>query len=148
MNLLLENVHRDFAVVVADVNYLKTTNDTYGHSAGDQLLSYTANLLTETFKNSYVYRIGGDEFAIILDGVDYENRDELLEELNRKSIGSTIKVSENAEIAVSFAFGMATYTKELDAGFDDVLKHADSAMYLHKRTLKRAQLKAHPTEQQ
>ena len=148
MNLLLENVHRDFAVVVADVNYLKTTNDTYGHSAGNQLLSYTANVLTETFKNSYVYRVGGDEFAIILDGVDYENRDELLEELNRKSIGSTIKVSENAEIAVSFAFGMATYTKELDAGFDDVLKHADSAMYLHKRTLKRAQLKAHPTEQQ
>ena len=87
MNLLLENAHHDFAVVVADVNYLKHTNDTYGHAAGNQLLAYTANVLTETFKNSYVYRIGGDEFTIILDGKDYDNREELIQILS-KNIGS------------------------------------------------------------
>ena len=142
MNLLLENVHCDFAIVVADVNYLKTTNDTYGHAVGNQLLAYTANVLTETFKNSYVYRIGGDEFAIILDGKDYDNREELIQTLSKKCGGSTIQISENTELPVSFAFGMATYTKELDAGIEDVLKHADSAMYLHKRSLKKAHLQA------
>ena len=142
MNLLLENVHRDFAIVVVDVNYLKITNDTHGHAAGNQLLIYTANVLTAIFKNSSVYRIGGDEFAIILEGEDYENREKLLEILHEKSIGATIHLSDNTEIPVSFAFGMATYTKELDAGFEDVFKHADSAMYLHKRSLKKAQLKS------
>ena len=78
MNLLLENVHREFAIVVADVNFLKSTNDTYGHAVGNQLIQYTANVLTETFKNSYVYRVGGDEFVVILDGDDYDTRDTLM----------------------------------------------------------------------
>jgi len=140
LNLLLENVHRDFAVVVADVNFLKITNDTYGHAVGNQLILHTANVLTETFKNSYVYRIGGDEFAVILDGDDYDNREALMAQLEEKSVGSIIRINDGEELAVSFAFGMASYAKELDTGFDDVLKHADSAMYLHKRALKRSQL--------
>jgi diguanylate cyclase (GGDEF)-like protein len=98
--------------------------------------------LTETFKNSYVYRVGGDEFAVILDGDDYNNREALLKTLETKSVGSFIRTNEGEKIPASFAFGMASYAKELDAGFDDVLKHADSAMYLHKRALKRSQLQA------
>lgn len=142
LNLHLENTPSDFAVVVVDVNYLKNTNDTYGHYAGDQLLAYAANVLTEIFKNSYVYRIGGDEFTVILEGKDYEHRDTLLKTLSEKCVGSCIRISEDKEIPVSFAFGMATYTKELDTGFEDVFKHADSAMYLHKRALKKAHLKS------
>ena len=141
LNLFLENAHRDFAVVVADVNFLKTTNDTYGHTIGNQLILYTANVLTETFKNSGVYRVGGDEFVVILDGDDYDNRTSLMKKLETKSVGS-IRTNDGEEIPVSFAFGIASYAKELDAGFDDVLKHADSAMYLHKRALKRSQLQA------
>ena len=146
LNFLLENVHQDFAIVVADVNYLKQANDTYGHAVGNQLIIAMANVLTEIFQHSNVYRVGGDEFVVLLDGEDYEIRHELLSQLEERSTKLTILTKDGEELPVSFAFGMATYTKELDAGVDDVLKHADSAMYLHKRTLKRSQLQSNTNE--
>ena len=139
LNLLLKSAHQDFAIVAVDINYLKYVNDTYGHAVGNQLLITATNVLTETFKHSNVYRVGGDEFVVILEGEDYEAREELL-------TGLTFRTREGEEIPVSYAFGMATYTKELDVGVDDVLKHADSAMYLHKRNLKRLQLRSNVNE--
>jgi diguanylate cyclase (GGDEF)-like protein len=127
-------------------NYLKQANDTYGHAFGNQLIIATATVLTEIFQHSNVYRIGGDEFVVLLDGEDYEIRYELISQLEERSASLTIPTRDGEEFPVSFAFGMATYTKELDAGVDDVLKHADSAMYLHKRNLKRLQLQSHAHE--
>ncbi|MBO4453339.1 MAG: amino acid permease, partial [Clostridia bacterium] len=72
-----------FAVAVCDVNGLKHINDTLGHQAGDAYIKRSAALICEHFKHSPVYRIGGDEFAVILEGQDYEGRERIIEELDR-----------------------------------------------------------------
>ena len=72
---------KDFAIVFADVNNLKEANDVFGHESGDILLNDAAKQIGNVFKHSPVFRIGGDEFVVILDGADFVNVYALLDEL-------------------------------------------------------------------
>ena len=63
-----------FAIAVCDLNGLKNVNDTLGHIAGDKYLRDGCTVICQVFKHSPVYRIGGDEFAAVLRGADYEDR--------------------------------------------------------------------------
>lgn len=125
-----------FAVAVFDVNDLKITNDRMGHDFGDLLIIETSRILSRTFRNSPVYRIGGDEFAVILENGDYENYTLLLERFSRY-------VEEyNREPGVSFrisvARGIAEYNESVDLCYQDVFKRADDAMYRNKSDMKSA----------
>ncbi|MBP3877210.1 MAG: amino acid permease [Lachnospiraceae bacterium] len=118
-----------FAIAVCDVNGLKYVNDTYGHKAGDDYIRAAARLICELFQHSPVYRIGGDEFVVVMSGRDYENREELLRSLRGKSeehIGSD---------RVVVAAGLAEYRKN-DASVHSVFERADTLMYSHKQMLK------------
>ena len=68
----------EFAVVVLDINGLKKVNDTYGHDFGDMLIISACRLICKTFQHSPVYRIGGDEFVVILEKSDFDHYPELL----------------------------------------------------------------------
>ncbi len=70
-----------FAIVVLDVNDLKKVNDTAGHQAGDELLQGACRSICDIFKHSPVFRVGGDEFAVIAQGEDYEHLEERLAEM-------------------------------------------------------------------
>ena len=74
-----------FAVVVCDLNNLKQTNDSFGHQAGDQLLKDACGIICGIFKRSPVFRVGGDEFAVISQGHDYDHMDELMEQMRRSN---------------------------------------------------------------
>lgn len=76
---------REFAVVSLDVNGLKMTNDTYGHKAGDELLISACRIICRHFSHSPVFRFGGDEFEVILQGQDYENRHAIAVSFNREA---------------------------------------------------------------
>lgn len=124
-----------FAVIVFDMNELKTINDTYGHVEGDQLINQACSLISRVYDNSSIYRIGGDEFVIILQGYEYNHRHQLLKDLN-----SEIQhYNESTELLyhISIAHGMIDYDKEIDTCFQDVFKRADSAMYHNKMDMKR-----------
>lgn len=117
-----------FAVVVLDVNDLKKVNDTFGHQAGDQYLREACRMICQTFKHSPVFRVGGDEFAVIAQGHDYEHIDELIrriEEHNRENIRSG---------GVVVACGMASFTD--DTSVASVFRRADMDMYANKQRLK------------
>ena len=117
-----------FAVVVLDVNDLKKVNDTAGHQAGDQYLREACRMICQTFKHSPVFRVGGDEFAVIAQGQDYEHIDELIrgiEEHNRENIQSG---------GVVVACGMARFTD--DTSMASVFRRADTEMYANKQRLK------------
>ena len=73
---------KDFAIVIFDINNLKMINDELGHEFGDAYIINSCKLLCDVFKHSPVFRIGGDEFLIILRGEDYEARNDLLILLN------------------------------------------------------------------
>ena len=117
------------AVVVGDLNGLKHVNDTQGHAAGDQLLKDACNLICEYFTHGAVFRVGGDEFVIILQGKGYDTMSEVVSELNRK-------VEENIkDNAVVISIGYSVLTRE-DQQLRDVFERADKMMYERKKELK------------
>lgn len=123
-----------FAVVVFDVNGLKRINDTLGHDFGDILIMNSSKLICKVFKRSPVYRIGGDEFVVLLENHDYDYYQELLEhfeietnEFNRSTLN---------ELKISIARGIALYAEGTDLSFIDVFKRADNAMYCNKAEMK------------
>ena len=131
----------NFSVVMADLNYLKDTNDTYGHDTGDIALIKLSEMICETFKFSPVYRIGGDEFVVISRGKDYQKVAKLVEELKRKIIKS-IKNSELHDAEhISAAVGYSIFDPKEDKTVDDVFRRADKEMYVNKREIKRKEHK-------
>lgn len=124
----------EFAVAMFDINGLKNVNDHHGHDYGDMLIRDCCKLLCQVFKHSPVYRIGGDEFAIILEGADFEHYNDLLMELER----SIAETNRNCRVdsVISIARGIAVYSYETDLVFTNVFKRADDAMYQNKTAMK------------
>ena len=81
-----------------------------------------------------MFRIGGDEFLVVLQNTDLENRERLFVELRTRC--SATVVNEVEKIPLSIALGFAMFTPETDASFEHVFKRADDAMYENKREMK------------
>ncbi|MBR6891295.1 MAG: transporter substrate-binding domain-containing protein [Clostridia bacterium] len=117
-----------FAIVVLDVNDLKEINDTSGHEAGDQHIRSACKIICNTFKHSPVFRIGGDEFAVIAQGDDYAALEALMARMDE----------QNAEAqrtgGVVIACGMSRHAD--DASVAPVFERADQNMYGNKSGLK------------
>lgn len=124
-----------FAVAVFDINGLKQANDQHGHEYGDLLIIRAAKLFTDTFEHSLVYRIGGDEFAVILENEDYEKQEELFCGLKQKIETAGMEYDASG-IEVSVAGGIAIYDSASDRGYADVFHRADQAMYQNKLEMK------------
>ena len=123
----------EYAVVIFDANFLKKINDKYGHEAGNELIRRAAKVICKVFAHSPVYRVGGDEFAAILEGKDYENREELLELFDEQTAEESFEIAGDT-LTVSVARGLGVYEKGME--FAAVSKRADEAMYEHKAALK------------
>ena len=120
-----------FSICVFDVNNLKKMNDKFGHEAGDQLLCEASRMICSFFSHSPVYRIGGDEFAVILIGADYFDRKSILTALRKKS-----NINNKKTDAVVIASGLADYDYNKDMLLQDTFSRADKDMYLNKKKLK------------
>ena len=129
LNAKIENGESsEFAIAVFDVNGLKVTNDTHGHRAGDALIKNACDIICAAFKHSPVFRVGGDEFAVIVQGQDYENIDGIVADIAKTNLKN--KESGGAVVAC----GMARYGSERSVA--EVFEKADGAMYENKRMLK------------
>ena len=126
-----------FGVLMADINNLKETNDKFGHDVGDDLIVCTAKILTDTFKASAIFRIGGDEFAVILLNEDYEHYRTRLEQMDAACATTCVPVGEST-IPVWVARGIARFDPSIDRTYEDVFAKADHAMYIHKEESKAA----------
>ena len=127
-----EETLSNYGVAVFDINDLKLTNDTKGHEAGDELIKNACAIICKQFKHSPVFRIGGDEFAAILKGSDFDNREDLFREF-------TATIDENNKSGgVVVAGGMAVFDPELDDNYTDVFMRADHQMFERKEHLKAA----------
>ncbi len=125
---ILKHGQPPFAIVMLDVNDLKIINDTAGHQAGDQYLRDACRIICETFSHSPVFRIGGDEFAVISQGRDYDRMEQLLAAIREHNAAA----SRNGGIII--ACGMARF--EDDECVASVFERADHNMYENKKILK------------
>lgn len=130
----------EFAIGIFDCNNLKVINDHYGHDKGDIYLKTACQFICKIFDHSPVFRIGGDEFAVILQNNDYNNRDQLVKEFEdtKQTICDT---AENEWEKVSIALGIAEYDPENESSATDTMRRADKFMYENKRIQKAAQTK-------
>ena len=126
----------EFAILMLDMNGLKRINDGYGHERGDIYLVGSCQLVCRVFKHSPVYRIGGDEFIVLLRGQDYENRDALAKELCSRFRALEADASLQPWERYSAAGGIAVYDPDSDADAESVQRRADEAMYRTKQELK------------
>ncbi len=126
--MVAENRNAEFALVILDVNELKKVNDTSGHQAGDKYIQDACKLICDIFKHSPVFRIGGDEFAVVVEKGDYENLDTLVGNMNAYNAGAT----RTGGLVV--ACGTARHESGEDV--TTVFAHADHNMYADKARLK------------
>ena len=134
--------HREemqFGIAMVDLNYLKQINDEFGHNSGDAALVKLCNLICAIFAHSPVYRVGGDEFVVLLRNRDYHRADELIAIFNNK----IDELWEDKELPlyerISAAIGYAKYDIKKHNSAEDVFKDADSNMYIRKRDMKQHQ---------
>lgn len=120
-----------FGLILCDMNDLKLMNDTRGHNFGDEYIQRASRIICNIFTHSPVFRIGGDEFVVVLTGEDYENRRELLNLLIVESLEN--KKSRSGPV---IAAGMAEYKAGSDKSFSKVFNRADKLMYKNKKELK------------
>ena len=130
-NGIKEKTQEPFAVVVCDINNLKAVNDLYGHKEGDVCIRNACLKICRIFSHSPVFRIGGDEFVIILMGEDYSQREKLMEQINElPEDRSKIRIGETV------AAGMVEYDKDLHFSLLSVFEEADKIMYARKQAIK------------
>ena len=135
-NRLDQGERFEFAIIILDCDNLKLINDKYGHDKGNVYLQTASRLICRVYSHSPVFRIGGDEFTVILQNEDYQNRKELsdLFEKNAEEIRAS---AANEWEQVSIAMGMAEYDMQTDTSVDDVVRRADKNMYENKRARKK-----------
>ncbi len=121
-----------FGIVMADLNHLKRINDTFGHEHGNDYIFGSCHEICVVYEHSPVFRIGGDEFVVLLENRDYENRDELFARISRIFEMTSQDPSKEPWERYSSALGMAVFDPATDTGMDDVFKRADAAMYKNK----------------
>ena len=117
-----------FAILVFDVNDLKEINDSEGHQAGDRYIRDACMIICRIFKHSPVFRVGGDEFVVVAQDSDYDDLDNLLDQLKESN-------DKNAESnGVVIACGMSRFNA--DRKVETVFARADRQMYVNKHDLK------------
>lgn len=134
----LKNGETAFGLAIVDLNFLKKINDTYGHDKGNIAIVRLCQLVCNVFAHSSVFRIGGDEFAIILRGHDREH----YPELQARFDAELRALADDPGLApwekVSAALGAAFYDSGLDDDIDSLFKRADHTMYDRKKEMKAA----------
>ena len=114
------------SVIMLDVDNFKAVNDTFGHCVGDELLVAVANILKENLRKSDVVgRWGGEEFLILMPGIDLTEGVRVAEKLKREISRREIK-----GIRITASFGVAQLSDEDTV--DRIISKADSAMYMAK----------------
>ena len=116
---------RPIAVAMADIDYFKKINDTWGHDSGDVVIQYVANLLRQTMRpGDMVARFGGEEFCVLAPGLPEDSVFDVFERLRAAVADHPLVISEQ-EIPVTVSVGVSTLATDLDA----MISAADKSLY-------------------
>ena len=132
----LSQGEKEFGFALLDLNNLKVINDNYGHDKGDIAIKKLCRIICEVFTHSPVFRIGGDEFVVVLKNEDYQNIEALVKQFRETMLETSEDRSAEPWERVSAAIGYARYDGNRDNGADSVLARADHQMYRSKKAMK------------
>ena len=132
----IDSKEASFALAVIDLNFLKRVNDTFGHDKGNISISNLCYIVCHIFEHSPVFRIGGDEFVVILKGEDLRKVDTLTEKFAQKLRSLQDDTSLEPWEKVSAAIGISHFDPSQDISVTQVFKRADEKMYEDKKRMK------------
>ena len=121
-----------FCVAVFDINSLKEINDTHGHEWGDTIIQGAAEAISGAFGAEFTYRIGGDEFAVVLEDVEPEQMERQMDEVDA-GVGRFNARHRAEGVTLAISKGMAAYRPGVDPGYREVFARADQTMYERKK---------------
>ncbi len=128
----VRSYRENYVLVVIDVDGFKEINDVHGHSTGDKVLQHLAATISRSIRRSdMLARYGGDEFVLVLGGVDTEGAHSLLARIEQRL---TVPVHGTDFIRIRFSYGMSTLGNDDD--LKESLERADREMYESKRAKK------------
>lgn len=119
------------SIIMIDLDFFKTVNDTYGHAAGDAVIKNVATSLIRSIRqNDFICRYGGEEFIVVMPGMPMDQALARMEEC-RQEIQNTITPYNLHEISITISGGVSTYNIH-GTTQDELLKAADDALYTSK----------------
>lgn len=127
-----ERYKKPLTLLMLDIDYFKSINDSYGHQAGDVVLQELSKSATTMLRESDVFgRLGGEEFAVVLPETGLKRGMEVADRLRQRLAEMVVKV-DGKEISFTVSIG-ATLARRSDKVIEDVIKRADEALYKAKR---------------
>jgi two-component system, cell cycle response regulator len=127
-----KRLQQPLGLMLLDLDRFKQVNDTMGHDVGDHLLKAVADRLKDCVREvDTVARMGGDEFTIVLEGLAREEDITIIARRITESLAEPFLI-EKHRVSIGVSIGITVYPSD-DHGIDELLKHADAAMYKAKQ---------------
>ncbi|SMP51888.1 diguanylate cyclase [Neorhodopirellula lusitana] len=123
---------RHIVLFVIDIDYFKTINDTFGHESGDKVIMYVASQLARHCPDALISRIGGDEFAIIVDVSDYIQAKELADTVRKFFASTPLKLSESGKDLGHVKLSIGAARLRIDDDEQSWFVRADKLLYQAK----------------
>ncbi len=135
--------NQDFIFFILDIDHFKSINDTYGHVAGDKILTDMGMILNKLFRDTdYYIRWGGEEFVVIARFCNREKGPEMAEKIRSRISEFDFKISEELSIPTTCSIGFASYPFQLALpdhnNWENVLDVADTCLYAAKKSNRNA----------
>lgn len=129
---IAQRANWEVLLIFADLDGLKSINDTFGHQEGDRAIKETADLLRETFRTSdLIARLGGDEFAVLAINASRDSINTITDRLNANIARHNVT---SRDYKFSLSFGIERFDSNRDMSLSEMLKKADKALYKKKNS--------------
>jgi len=124
--------NKPFAVLLIDIDHFKRINDNHGHEAGDHVLQQLSSFLVNTSRaGDYLFRLGGEEFLMLLVDVDEKSALRTAEKLRTAVSREDLKLPHSQSVRVTLSIGLAMFNGHPD--YQYLLRRADEALYQAKQ---------------
>lgn len=131
-----KDLWKPLTVIIFDIDGFKNFNDHYGHDIGDQVLRYVSHLVERELHldndGGKLFRYGGEEFLIIIEGVNGDESVKLVKSIN-KTLRNVPLFTQDMSLNITLSFGVTTL-RSTDKSFSDVFKRADRYLYQSKNS--------------
>jgi diguanylate cyclase (GGDEF)-like protein len=123
-----------YSVMMLDVDFFKSVNDTYGHDVGDSVIVAIGKLLNDTIRESdLAIRYGGEEFVVMLHNADNEGTLKVAKDIHTKFSQLSFDVGNGESLQKTISIGISKFPQDGDTIWK-CIKHADTALYVAKTT--------------
>ncbi len=134
MKLTKRNNH-ELSLIMLDIDKFKNVNDTYGHDVGDEvIIDLARTLANEKRKSDFAFRIGGEEFVLLLPNTSPDGAELLAQKIRKITESSAVNLNDNQQLKYTISLGVSIFNIDNDTDLQSVLKRADEALYEAKET--------------